>query len=71
MLINHILFLQPICPLVTGRLEVTLAKEDEGFMWTEVVVGHSGGEYVADPDQARLIHERLAHLTSDERVSKS
>ncbi|XP_071502362.1 nudC domain-containing protein 1-like [Diadema antillarum] len=47
------------------KLEVTLAKQDEGFMWTEVVVGNTRGEYVADPDQARIIHERLAHLTSD------
>eukprot|EP00057_Strongylocentrotus_purpuratus_P012853 XP_011667327.1 PREDICTED: nudC domain-containing protein 1 isoform X2 [Strongylocentrotus purpuratus] len=47
------------------KLDVMLAKENEGFMWTEVVVGNTRGEYVADPDQARLIHERLAHLTSD------
>lgn len=50
------------------RLDVMLAKENEGFMWTEVVVGNTRGEYVADPDQARLIHERLAHLTSDALV---
>lgn len=47
------------------KLEVTLSKEDEGFMWTEVVVGNTEGEYIADPDQARMIHERLAHLTSE------
>ncbi|XP_041455134.1 nudC domain-containing protein 1-like isoform X1 [Lytechinus variegatus] len=47
------------------KLDVMLSKEDEGFMWTEVVVGDTRGEYVVDPDQARQIHERLAHLTSD------
>lgn len=38
------------------------------MMWPEVVVGDRTGEYFADPDQARIIHERLAHLTSDELV---
>lgn len=51
------------------RLEVGLAKkEDEMLMWPEVVVGDQMGEYFVDPDQARIIHDRLAHLTSDELV---
>lgn len=51
------------------RLEVGLAKkEDEMLMWPEVVVGDNTGQYLADPDQARIVHERLAHLTSDELV---
>lgn len=54
--------------ILEGRkLEVGLAKKDEEMMmWPEVVVGDRTGEYFADPDQARIIHERLAHLTSDE-----
>lgn len=54
--------------ILEGRkLEVGLAKkEDEMLMWPEVVVGDNTGQYLADPDQARIVHERLAHLTSDE-----
>ncbi|PIK58046.1 putative nudC domain-containing protein 1 isoform X2 [Apostichopus japonicus] len=54
--------------ILEGRkLEVGLAKkEDEMLMWPEVVVGDQMGEYFVDPDQARIIHDRLAHLTSDE-----
>ncbi|XP_022082345.1 nudC domain-containing protein 1-like [Acanthaster planci] len=52
--------------LENRKLEVTLAKADEGPMWTEVVVGNHRGEYVIDEDQARIIHDRLAHLTSDQ-----
>ncbi|XP_038068788.1 nudC domain-containing protein 1-like isoform X2 [Patiria miniata] len=48
------------------KLEVTLAKAEEGSMWTEVVIGNQRGDYVIDQDQARIIHERLAHLTSDQ-----
>ncbi len=35
-------------------------------MWPEVVEGNQDGEYVVDADQARIIHERLAHLTSQQ-----
>ncbi|XP_071785195.1 nudC domain-containing protein 1-like [Asterias amurensis] len=52
--------------LENGRLEVTLAKSEEGVMWPEVVEGNPDGQYVVDADQARIIHERLAHLTSQQ-----
>ena len=53
---------------VNRRLEVTLAKSEEGVMWPEVVEGNPDGQYVVDADQARIIHERLAHLTSQQLV---
>ncbi|XP_071957823.1 nudC domain-containing protein 1-like isoform X2 [Antedon mediterranea] len=48
------------------KLDLMLAKKDIGTMWSEVVTGNSRGRYVIDPDQARIIHEKLAHLTSEE-----
>ncbi|XP_033096259.1 nudC domain-containing protein 1-like [Anneissia japonica] len=48
------------------KLELMLAKQDVGTMWSEVVIGDSRGRYIVDPDQARIIHEKLAHLTSEE-----
>lgn len=47
-------------------LEVTLQKRTEGPMWPELVVGDRSGEQVISDEQAALIHQRLAHLTSDE-----
>ncbi|XP_062846849.1 nudC domain-containing protein 1 [Trichomycterus rosablanca] len=47
-------------------LEVTLQKRSEGPLWTELVLGDRRGQYVVDEDQAAQIHQRLAHLTSEE-----
>lgn len=47
-------------------LEVTLQKRNEGPMWPELVMGDRTGEYVTSEEQAALIHERLAHLTSQD-----
>ncbi|CAH1779692.1 unnamed protein product [Owenia fusiformis] len=47
------------------RLEVTLAKS-EGVQWPGVVPTDKRGEMVFDPAQVAEIHERLAHLTSDQ-----
>lgn len=49
-------------------LEVTLQKRSEGQVWPELVVGDRSGEQVISEGQAALIHQRLAHLTSDELV---
>lgn len=49
-------------------LEVTLQKRTEGPMWPELVPGDRSGEQVISDEQAALIHQRLAHLTSDELV---
>lgn len=49
-------------------LEVTLQKRTEGPMWHELVVGDRSGEQLISDEQAALIHQRLAHLTSDELV---
>jgi len=51
--------------LEDGRLEVTLAKRDEGRMWPEVVNGDERGEYVADPELVKEVSERLKQFTSD------
>uniref|UniRef100_A0A3Q3JQ90 NudC domain-containing protein 1 n=1 Tax=Monopterus albus TaxID=43700 RepID=A0A3Q3JQ90_MONAL len=50
-------------------LEVTLQKRSEGPMWPELVMGDRRGEYVMSDEQAALICERLAHLTSEELVN--
>ena len=45
-----------------------LAKQQEGPMWTDLVIGDHRGQYVVDPDQARRIHEKLEHLTTSDLV---
>ncbi|XP_075681935.1 nudC domain-containing protein 1 [Rhinoderma darwinii] len=47
-------------------VEVTLAKRDEGCMWTEVIVGDKQGEFVADPAQCAAIAGQRTHLTSED-----
>ncbi|XP_041376317.1 nudC domain-containing protein 1-like [Gigantopelta aegis] len=47
------------------RVELTLSKEVSGN-WPEVVLGDTHGEMVLDTEQVAQIHERLAHLTSDQ-----
>ncbi|BFZ19609.1 hypothetical protein BsWGS_22648 [Bradybaena similaris] len=49
-----------------GRmLEVTLHKV-EPVMWPTVILGDSRGQLLATADQIEVIHERLAHLTSED-----
>ena len=61
----HIIF--TIISLFTS-LELTLEKK-EPTTWPLVVCGDTRGEMVIDPNEVRLIHERLAHLTTEEPVS--
>ena len=49
------------------RLEVYLSKNTEG-PWPQVVEGDSGGQMVANEEEAATIHERLAHLTAENWV---
>lgn len=49
------------------RIDLILSKKTEG-QWPLVVKEDTRGEMVADPSEAAVIHERLAHLTSDELV---
>jgi hypothetical protein len=37
-------------------------------MWMNIVEGDERGEYVVNPEDAAIIHERLAHLTSETQV---
>ncbi|XP_002732294.2 nudC domain-containing protein 1-like [Saccoglossus kowalevskii] len=41
-------------------------KAESGPFWPEVVSGDKRGEYVVDSDEAKKIHERLSHLTSEQ-----
>ena len=50
------------------RLDLTLCKKQE-CMWPLVVEGNTQGEMLMDPSEVAVIHERLAHLTSEEWVS--
>ncbi|XP_028316505.1 nudC domain-containing protein 1-like isoform X2 [Gouania willdenowi] len=47
-------------------LEVTLQKRSEGPMWPELVMGDRRGQYVMSEEQATLLHQTLAHLTSED-----
>ncbi|XP_068188933.1 nudC domain-containing protein 1 [Antennarius striatus] len=47
-------------------LEVTLQKRDEGPVWPELVMGDRRGEYVMSSEQAALLQDRLAYLTSED-----
>lgn len=47
-------------------LEVTLQKRSEGALWPELVMGDRRGELVMSDEQTEQIHERLAHLTSED-----
>ncbi|RUS88328.1 hypothetical protein EGW08_003899 [Elysia chlorotica] len=51
--------------LDSRRLEIFLQKVEEG-MWSSVLVGDTRGELVMTPEQLEAIHQRLAHLTSED-----
>ena len=51
------------------RLELTLSKS-VAKTWPLVVVSDKRGEMVVDPNEAAVIHERLAHLTSETLVGQ-
>ncbi|XP_063042057.1 nudC domain-containing protein 1 [Engraulis encrasicolus] len=48
-------------------LEITLQKREEGRTWPELVLGDRRGEYCVSQEQVDLIHQRLAHLTTEEQ----
>ena len=50
------------------RLQLHIEKAEPGI-WPEVIVGDKRGNLVADLEQIEEIHQRLAHLTSDQWVS--
>ncbi|XP_029700673.1 nudC domain-containing protein 1 isoform X2 [Takifugu rubripes] len=47
-------------------LEVTLQKCVVGPTWPELVMGDQRGEHLVGEEQAALVHQRLAHLTSQD-----
>lgn len=49
-------------------LELALTKEVEGIMWPEFIQGDNSGEYVVDASVADEIHQKLAHLCSQDEV---
>nr|XP_033788943.1 nudC domain-containing protein 1 isoform X2 [Geotrypetes seraphini] len=46
-------------------VEISLMKRDEGYEWSELVVGDNQGEYIMSPVQCAAASERLIHLTSE------
>ncbi|KAL2079920.1 hypothetical protein ACEWY4_023713 [Coilia grayii] len=50
-------------------LEISLQKREEGPLWPELVLGDRRGEYVVSEEQAALIQQRLAHLTTDAQAA--
>ncbi|WAR13499.1 NUDC1-like protein [Mya arenaria] len=48
------------------RLDVTLRKREGVHSWPLIVEGDTRGKMVMHPDEVHSIHERLAHLTSEE-----
>ena len=56
------------CVYYVYRVDLCLSKQSEA-MWPEVVTGDTRGEMLADPAEVAAIHERLAHLTSEQWVS--
>ncbi|KAK3772897.1 hypothetical protein RRG08_024082 [Elysia crispata] len=51
--------------LDSRRLEIFLQKLEEG-MWPSALVGDTRGELVMTPEQLEAIHQKLAHLTSED-----
>ncbi|GFR94568.1 NudC domain-containing protein 1 [Elysia marginata] len=47
------------------RLEIFLQKVED-CMWPSALVGDTRGELVMSPEQLEAIHQRLAHLTSED-----
>ncbi|XP_051163869.1 nudC domain-containing protein 1-like [Leptopilina boulardi] len=53
-------------------LEIEFIKSESGLMWSELLKGDTGGEFLPNESLAAEIHSRLAHLCSDqpERVEQ-
>lgn len=49
-------------------LEIILQKQHAGDMWVDLVPTDQNGEYFIDGTVAQEVHERLAHLCSDNNV---
>ncbi|OXU21847.1 hypothetical protein TSAR_001486 [Trichomalopsis sarcophagae] len=52
-------------------LEVELSKSENGLMWSELIKGDTGGEYLPNDALAAEIHSRLSHLCSSEQESNT
>lgn len=55
--------------LEQNRLLVTLSKAESGLMWQHLIPSDKRGEEVLDPSLVEEIHQRLAHLCSDQEVT--
>ncbi|KAL7297341.1 hypothetical protein TKK_0009733 [Trichogramma kaykai] len=51
-------------------LQVELIKAENGLMWNELIKGDTGGEYLPNEALAAEVHAKLAHLCSDEIVTR-
>jgi len=54
--------------LSDGKLELVLAKSQRDSIWTELIVGDTGGSKVLDAESAQQWYQRTAHLTAEEMV---
>lgn len=52
-------------------LSINFVKFESGQMWSELLKGDTGGEYLPNADLASEIHSRLAHLCSDAKSGDS
>ncbi|XP_032690592.1 nudC domain-containing protein 1 [Odontomachus brunneus] len=50
-----------------NTLQIDLSKYENGLMWSELIKGDTGGECVPNETLAAEIHERLAHLCTDQQ----
>ncbi|XP_014206450.1 nudC domain-containing protein 1 [Copidosoma floridanum] len=57
--------------LKDDTLEVELFKSESGLMWSELLKGDTGGEYIPNETLAAEIHSRLAHLCSENQESNT
>ncbi|XP_011505619.1 PREDICTED: nudC domain-containing protein 1 [Ceratosolen solmsi marchali] len=48
-------------------LEVELSKSESGLMWSELMKGDTGGEYLSNEVLAAEIHSRFSHLCSNQQ----
>ncbi|KAL6267581.1 hypothetical protein P5V15_000655 [Pogonomyrmex californicus] len=48
-------------------LQIDLSKYESGLMWSELIKNDTGGEYLPNETLAAEIHEKLAHLCTDQQ----
>ncbi|XP_014467548.1 PREDICTED: nudC domain-containing protein 1 [Dinoponera quadriceps] len=52
-------------------LQIDVSKYESGLMWSELIKGDTGGERLPNETLAAEIHERLAHLCTDQQSDNS